>query len=626
MIQIFRGPSAFLLPFFLLFANSLWGQQLGFCPGNTGQPIFTEDFGAGLSDERPLPAGSTTYSFTDGTPEDGSYTISSSSMHYDWHRITDHTPNDINGNAFIVNADYTPGEFFKRTVSGLCENTSYEFSSWLLNLLPASGCGNNGIPINVRFEIWDETDGQRLAWGDTGNIHGTASPNWKQYGLVFQTEPGQTAVILKMLNNGAGGCGNDLAIDDIVFRTCGDAITIADERDNLELAYCETDPARSITLTATPDNSIYTSHAFQWQVSPDGELWTDIPGETNSTFSSPPLTNDSYFRVIMAEDAINLADHLCSTLSDVFRVLIVAQPQPPNSNGDVATCVDDNLPLTVNVPANVQVNWYDAPIGGNLLLENSTSFLAADEGTYYAEAVSTLADCYADSRTAVSLTLYELPVVTDETLTFCEGEDIILNANITGVTYYWNTGETTSDITVNTAGNYTLTVTDPNGCQSTKTITLNQIDRPIIASVSSEEYTISILTKNLGEFEYSLDGFNFRDQNIFENREGGQYTIYVREKNGCGLATLEYLHLVIPKFFTPNGDNHNDLFIINGTGKFENSELNIFDRYGTLLINIRNAPFEWDGTYRNKALPASDYWYSLRLDNMTKRGHFTLKR
>src|SRR5690606_32342824 len=186
--------------------------------------------------------------------------------------------------------------------------------------------------------------------------------------------------------------------------------------------------------------------------------------------------------------------------------------------------------------------------------------------------VSTLADCYADSRTAVSLTLYELPVVTDETLTFCEGEDIILNANITGVTYYWNTGETTSDITVNTAGNYTLTVTDPNGCQSTKTITLNQIDRPIIASVSSEEYTISILTKNLGEFEYSLDGFNFRDQNNFENREGGQYTIYVREKNGCGLATLEYLHLVIPNFFTPNGANHYDLFIINGTGKFENSE------------------------------------------------------
>src|SRR5690606_14502328 len=131
-----------LLPILLLFANNLWGQQLGFCPGNTGQPIFTEDFGSGLSNGPALPAGSTTYSYTDGTPEDGSYTISSVTPHYDWHRIADHTPNDTNGKAFIVNADFTPGEFFRRTVDGLCENTSYEFSSWLLNLLPASGCNN----------------------------------------------------------------------------------------------------------------------------------------------------------------------------------------------------------------------------------------------------------------------------------------------------------------------------------------------------------------------------------------------------------------------------------------------------------------------------------------------------
>src|SRR5690606_28230980 len=137
----------------------------------------------------PLPAGSTTYLYTDGTPDDGYYTISSSSSHFDWHRITDHTPNDSHVDAFIVNADeYNSGEFFRRTVRGLCENTSYEFSAWLLNLLPAtSNCGNGGIPINVRFEIWDVADERRLAWGDTGDIPGTASPNWQQYGLVFQT-------------------------------------------------------------------------------------------------------------------------------------------------------------------------------------------------------------------------------------------------------------------------------------------------------------------------------------------------------------------------------------------------------------------------------------------------------
>ena len=45
--------------------------QLGFCTGSSGDPIFTEDFGNGLTDGPALPAGTTTYDFTTGTPSDG---------------------------------------------------------------------------------------------------------------------------------------------------------------------------------------------------------------------------------------------------------------------------------------------------------------------------------------------------------------------------------------------------------------------------------------------------------------------------------------------------------------------------------------------------------------------------
>src|SRR5690606_14311672 len=109
-----------------------------------------------------------------------------------------------------------------------------------------------------------------------------------------------------------------LAIDDIVFRTCGDAITIADGQDNLDLAFCETAPASSVTLTATPDNSIYTSYAFQWQDSPDGEIWADITNETNATFTSPQIMSTTFYRVKLAEDDINLGNPRCNTLSDIF--------------------------------------------------------------------------------------------------------------------------------------------------------------------------------------------------------------------------------------------------------------------------------------------------------------------
>ena len=625
MIKILWPIIAPILLFCLLCTTGTKA-QFGFCSGNTGEPIFTETFGEGLLYGPPLASGSTSYQYVGGSPSDGSYTISNATPFYNWHNITDHTQNDTQGKAFIVNADYTPGEFFRRKVSGLCENTSYEFSSWLVNLLPASGCSGNGIPINVKFQIWDDTETNLLASGDTGNIHGTATPIWRQYGLVFQTLPAQTSVILKMLNNGVGGCGNDLAIDDIVFKTCGDYIELTDAQNRSNLTQCETDPASSVQLTATPDFSIYRTHAFQWQQSTDSINWTDLPGETNPSYTSGVLTSSTYFRVKMAEDAINLANSLCSTISDVYQVLIVPQPAPPQSNGNIATCLDQNRALSVSVPENIQVNWYDAPIGGQLLLSNSTTYSSQTSGIYYAEAISTLADCYADQRTAITLTLYDLPNVSDETLSFCENTGITLSAGISNVDYEWNTGETTANINVTTSGIYTVKVTNANSCSSTKTITLNQIEAPKIKTAISEEYTLTILMDNNGNFEYSLDGYSYQNENVFNKVEGGSYTLYVRERNNCGIATLDYIHLVIPKFFTPNGDGVNDIFEIKDLEKFNFSKMSLFDRYGNLIKTSLNSPFEWDGTFNGTALPASDYWFHITINDIVKKGHFTLKR
>ena len=187
MIRIF-----FLILIFCTYQQSGYA-QLGFCSGNSGDPIFTETFGTGTTSGPALAPGTTTYNFVNSGPNDGSYTVSSTTNFNGWHNTQDHTPNDTNGKSLIINADFTVGEFFRRTVTGLCENTSYEFSAWLLNLLPVSGCGGNGIPINVKFEIWDATDTNLLASGNTGQIANKSSAVWEQYGLVFQTIIGQNA-------------------------------------------------------------------------------------------------------------------------------------------------------------------------------------------------------------------------------------------------------------------------------------------------------------------------------------------------------------------------------------------------------------------------------------------------
>ena len=613
-----------IIIFIVLFSFEDGYAQLGFCNGNSGDPIFTETFGTGTT-QTPLPAGTTTYTFSSATPNDGFYTVSSSTAFFDWHDVLDHTEGDTNGKCLIVNADFTAGEFYRTTITGLCENTSYEFSAFLINLSRSTGCGGNNIPINVRFEIWDDTDTTLLASGDTGEIDAQATPNWEQYGLVFQTLPAQTEVILKMRNNGAGGCGNDLAIDDIVFKSCGDNVTIEDTSNESDVFICETQTPYNLNLQANPDGTIFNTYAYQWETSTDGINWTEIVGETNQNLNINVNTT-SLYRVKVAEDAINLANALCNVISDEFSITIVPTPLAPVSNGDITICENENQPLEVTVPTDVTVNWYDAVSGGDLLEENNTSFSPENEGTYYAEAISINGNCISNTRTAVTLTFSQSPQVFDEAVFFCQDESVEISANINNMSYIWNTDETTESITVSTEGIYTVDVTNLEGCTVTKTIEVTQLDAPIIAEVFTENNNLIITTENQGNFSYSVDGINYQNTPVFENLEGGRYTVYVRENSDCGIDTQTFVHFIVPKFFTPNNDTYHDTWRLKGIEFYASSEVQIFDRYGKLLFYRKNKPISWDGMFRKQPLPTSDYWYVITINGQRRVGHFTLKR
>ncbi len=318
---------------FLFYSQKSSG-QLGFCSGNSGDPIFTENFGTGIANNS-LPAGTTTYFYSTGYPGDGFYTVSNGTFGnaFDWHQTQDHTLGDVDGKCLIVNAAASPGEFYRTTVTGLCETTTYEFSAWVLNLVIANSfCSTvpgGTIPINVSFEIWDSTDTNLLASGDTGNIVELSSPNWQEYGLVFQTLMGQNTVILKMINNGLGGCGNDLAIDDIEFKSCGDTVIVSDLANNDTESLCSSQAPFNTTLTATPDFSVYNSHFYQWQSSTDGGVnWNDLAGENNQTLNIS-VTNTTYFRSKIAEVAINLTNAQCVSFSNEYQVEVSILPTMP---------------------------------------------------------------------------------------------------------------------------------------------------------------------------------------------------------------------------------------------------------------------------------------------------------
>ena len=330
--------------------------QLGFCSGDLGAPIFVEDFGTGTSNGPALSTDITSYTYVDSGPEDGFYTISSQMQQLGaFHIGPDHTPGDTNGKAFIVNASFTADQFYQKTISGLCENTSYEFSAFLQNLynINSAVCGGNGIPVNVRFQIWDSSDTVLLASGD---IAGTANPIWTQYGLIFETQAGQNEIILRMINNGNGGCGNDLAIDDIVFRACGDVSTISSDISGEEdILICNNQNSFTTTLSVALSSAVF----LQWEVSNDAINWTPIAGATNGSYTTPVLNTTTYYRVNTATDIASIGNPLCSFLSEAYFIDFIDAPQAPLSNGNVNVCENQPLlPISVTVATGEDVQWY----------------------------------------------------------------------------------------------------------------------------------------------------------------------------------------------------------------------------------------------------------------------------
>lgn len=256
-------------------------------------------------------------------------------------------------------------------------------------------------------------------------------------------------------------------------------------------------------------------------------------------------------------------------------------------------------------------------------------------------------NCYGISK--VQLTVNKLPEIdTEEITNYClnfHPDTIPINAGIlegtpNEYTYSWSTGETTFIININQAQNYTVTVTNENGCSKSRTVTVSpsnvaQFEKIEVQDVS-ENNTITVFVTGNGEYEYQLiDSENnliipYQTSPVFENVAPGIYTVYVQDtKNDCGEVSDLVSVIGFPKYFTPNNDGINDTWQITGVNNMfqPNTKVLIFDRYGKLLIELNPTGEGWNGKYKGKTLPADDYWFAVTLqDGRVFKNHFSLKK
>jgi gliding motility-associated-like protein len=303
----------------LVAAASSFSIHAQLCNGSLGDPAVNITFGSGSTSGYTPPGG---YIYTSSScPNDGYYTITAASsgcFNNSWHTVSDHTGN---GNFMLVNASIDPSDFFLATVSDLCPNTTYEFASWINNVMIPP---NSNKP-NITFKI-ETPSGVVLAQFNTGDVAVTSVPVWVQYGFYFTTPAANAVIVLRMTNNAPGGYGNDLALDDITFRPCGPLITagiVGNTSDTVDV--CE---GNSNTYTFNSAvSSGYLSPVYQWQLSTDkGVTWNDIAGATAISYQHLPASAGNYWYRLAVTEASAAGLKSCRISSNGVVINVHAKP------------------------------------------------------------------------------------------------------------------------------------------------------------------------------------------------------------------------------------------------------------------------------------------------------------
>ncbi|WP_166638530.1 Ig-like domain-containing protein [Maribacter spongiicola] len=247
---------------------------------------------------------------------------------------------------------------------------------------------------------------------------------------------------------------------------------------------CEENPIQTLTVTATP---------------PAGATVVWYDASTGGNVVADPSLSTTGTATYYAESRDNVTNCVSGTRTAVM-LTINATPTAPISGGDITECETSpvqTLTATATAPAGSSIIWYDAATGGNVVA--SPILDAVGSVTYYAESEDNTSACPSFTRTPVHLTIQDTPDITIATAATCSADLLTYSVSVdvsegtvtsSEGTVVDNGGNnwTISDIT--SGNNITLTVTAPNACTQTMSVTAPDCACPLVdAPISGGDQT-----------------------------------------------------------------------------------------------------------------------------------------
>ena len=393
-----------------------------------------------------------------------------------------------------------------------------------------------------------------------------------------------------------------------------------------------TDPLCGCTVTASNNGPVcvgstfnlnataVTNGTYDWTLAGTsigtGQNLTYIPASTAGTY---PIT-------VTATDG---AGHVCTSTTN-----ILINPLPlVNAGNDVSTCLGNSISLSGSGATTYQ--W-----GGGI--QNATPFNPTTNSTYTVTGTD-INGCINSDNVMVTMLYAQIPSISPSITSGCVPSQVIFtNNDPQAQNCIWSFGNGATgngcapqQTTFDQVGCYdiSLTQTDVQGCDTTVVFDDVVCIEEAIAAFYVNPGTIGPANASVGFYNVSEGAdtyyWDFGDGQTSTEIEpahtystnlqtGFTTTLIVTSPAGCTDTTSmpigyeEQLIYYVPNSFTPDADEHNQLFTPVFTSGFapENFELLIFNRWGEIIWQSFDATKGWDGTYGEKGVGAQAGTYT----------------
>ncbi|MCX6269007.1 MAG: hypothetical protein NTW16_16915, partial [Bacteroidetes bacterium] len=273
-------------------------------------------------------------------------------------------------------------------------------------------------------------------------------------------------------------------------------------------------------------------------------------GTNGVVYSTSAITNATGYSWTLPAGATIVSGANTRTITVNYALNATTGPISVAGTNPCGSGAENSLLVTLN-PLPVPVITPNGPTtfcqGGSVVLTASggTGYLWSNGSTMTAITLNTtitssvtvtnIYGCKDETSQLVTVNPLPVPVITPGgPTTFCQGGSVVLMAS-GGTGYLWSNAATTASITVNSSGNYTVTVTNANGCkQSTsRAVTVNPLPVPVITPGGPTTFCQggSVLLMASGGTGYLWS--NAATTASITVNSSGNYTVTATNVNGC---------------------------------------------------------------------------------------------